>query len=354
MMHVTKYLLMLATLAATLLVFSMTASAEPVAPTLMERAQQVFDPIPDSAPQPDGDFYFEEKVDLGMRLFFDPRLSQDRNVSCHSCHNISLGGADGLPASIGHNGRKGLRNSPTVFNSVFQIAQFWDGRARTLFEQAAGPMTGELEMATSDPLVCHLLSTVPGYVVLFENAFPDRDSPLCFTTIREAIAAFESTLITPNAPFDLFLKGNSESLTGNQKDGLNLFFETGCSSCHMGLNIGGNGYYKFGVKNAPAEKYRPLNDHGRREIINTVTEDYVFKSASLRNVALTAPYFHSGSAWLLTEAITVMADTQLDKPLTPEQQRLIADFLQSLTGQQPQITLPPLPVLGHISPQLKE
>lgn len=351
MMHATKCIFALVTM---LLAFSLSASAEPVEQTLMARAQQVFDPIPESVPPPEGDFYFEEKVELGLRLFFDPRLSQDRNVSCHSCHNISLGGADGLPASIGHGGRTGLRNSPTVFNSVFQIAQFWDGRARTLFEQAAGPMTGELEMATSDPLVCHLLSTVPGYVELFENAFPDRDNPLCFTTIREAIAAFESTLITPNAPFDLFLKGNSVSITADQKKGLGLFFDTGCSSCHMGLTVGGNGYYKFGVKKAPAAKHRPSNDHGRRAIINTVQEDYVFKSASLRNVVLTAPYFHSGSAWLLTEAITVMADTQLDKALTPEQQRLIADFLQSLTGQQPQIILPPLPVLGPISPQLNE
>lgn len=353
--HPARRILMLATIVATmLLVFSLSASAEQVEQTLMARAQQIFDPIPDRAPQPDSDFYFEEKVDLGLLLFFDPRLSQDRNVSCHSCHNLSLGGADGLPASIGHSGRIGSRNSPTVFNSVFQIAQFWDGRARTLFEQAAGPMTGAVEMATSDPQVCHLLSTVPGYVELFENAFPDRDNPLCFTTIREAIAAFESTLITPNAPFDQFLKGDSESITAEQKKGLALFLETGCSSCHMGLNIGGNGYYKFGVKKDPAPKYRPPSDHGRQVIINTVNEDYVFKSPSLRNVALTAPYFHSGSAWLLTEAITVMADTQLDKALTPEQQRLIANFLQSLTGQQPQITLPVLPVLGPVTPQLNQ
>lgn len=351
MMHATKRILMLATFATMLLVCGLSASAEQVEQTLMAKAQQVFDPIPESVPQPDGDFYFEEKVDLGLRLFFDPRLSQDRNVSCHSCHNLSLGGADGLSVSIGHSGRIGSRNSPTVFNSVFQIAQFWDGRSRTLFEQAAGPMTGEAEMATTDPQVCHLLSTVPSYVELFDDAFPDRDNPLCFTTIREAIAAFESTLITPHAPFDQFLKGASASITAEQKKGLTLFLETGCSSCHMGLNVGGNGYYKFGVKKDPAPKYRPPGDHGRQVIINTVEEDYVFKSPSLRNVALTAPYFHSGSAWLLTEAITVMADTQLDKALTSEQQRLIADFLQSLTGQQPQIALPVLPILGPVTPQ---
>lgn len=351
MMHATSRLLILATLMAGLMMFSVMAHAQQINHTLQEKAQQLFDPIPEIAPRPEGDFYFEEKVALGLRLFFDPRLSQNRNVSCHSCHNFSLGGADGLTVSIGHSGRLGLRNAPTVFNSVFQIAQFWDGRARTFFEQAAGPMTGELEMATSDPQVCHLLSTVPGYVKLFENAFPDRDNPLCFTTIREAISAFESTLITPNAPFDLFLKGNPASITLEQKKGLELFLELGCATCHMGLNVGGNGYYQFGVKKAPATKYRPASDHGRRMVINTVTQDYVFKTPSLRNVALTAPYFHSGSAWLLTEAVTVMADVQLDKTLTREQQQLLVDFLQSLTGEQPKITLPELPVLGPVSPQ---
>lgn len=318
---------------------------------LIETAQQLFDPIPLRAPSPENDFYFEEKVALGLRLFFDPRLSQGGNVSCHTCHNISLGGADGLPTSIGHDGRTGPRNSPTVFNSLFQIAQFWDGRSRNLFEQAAGPMTGEVEMATSDPKLCQLLSSVPGYVELFDEAFPDRDNPLCFATIREAIAAFESTLITPNAPFDHFLRGNTNALNSQQKQGLLSFVKLGCSTCHMGIGVGGNGYYKFGVKNAPADIYRPANDHGRQRINNTVEDDYVFKTPSLRNVALTSPYFHSGSAWRLTQAIVVMADTQLDKELTRVEQQQIVAFLNSLTGEQPKVILPELPPLSSVSPR---
>jgi len=351
MTHVIRPVLVIILLFVCAVIPPNALSANKAEQPLMTTAQQLFDPIPLTIPYPEGDFYFDEKIELGKLLFFDPRLSQSGNVSCHSCHNISLGGADGRSTSIGHQGRTGIRNSPTVFNSLFQIAQFWDGRSRNLFEQAAGPMTGELEMATSDPQVCHLLSSVPGYVELFDEAFADRENPLCFTTIREALAAFESTLITPNAMFDHFLRGADNALNDKEKQGLALFVELGCATCHMGINVGGNGYYKFGVKKSPALKYRPVSDRGRQEIITTVEDDYVFKSPSLRNVSLTAPYFHSGSAWLLTEAVTVMADVQLDKQLTLEQQHLLVQFLKSLTGEQPHIVLPALPPLSTLSPR---
>lgn len=317
---------------------------------LLEQAQRLFDPLPLQPPQYADGRLSAERIALGKMLFFDPRLSSSHIVSCHSCHNLSLGGVDGLTTSLGHRWQSGPRNSPTVWNAVFQIAQFWDGRARDLVEQAAAPMTSPLEMASSDPQVCSVLSSIPEYVQLFGEAFPERDDPICFATIRLALAAFETTLITPNAPFDLYLRGDRQAISALQKQGLNQFIKLGCADCHMSMNIGGNGYYTFGVKQPPAEKYRPVTDHGRREVIDTVTGDYVFKSASLRNVQLTAPYFHSGAASSLTEAIEVMAQSQLGQTLDDGQLEKLSAFMLSLTGELPEITLPQLPASTERTP----
>ncbi|WP_321532317.1 cytochrome c peroxidase [uncultured Desulfuromonas sp.] len=320
-------------------VFAQTESGS----SLQDQARFYFDVIPDQVPRQELVDHFEEKVALGQRLFFDPRLSLSQTVSCHSCHNLSLGGDDGRSVSVGHGWQTGPRNAPTVFNSVLQIAQFWDGRARDLIEQAGAPMTSPVEMASTDPMICDVLSSMPDYVQWFSRAFPDRNNPICFATTRHALAAFVATLLTPDAPFDRYLQGQLSALTDVQKTGLRQFIALGCTQCHMSTNLGGNSYYRFGVKHEPEQRYRPENDRGRCQVITTIREDYVFKVPTLRNVALTAPYFHSGSAWTLEETVEVMAWVQLDKKLTRQQVDSLVVFMDSLTGTRPTMTLPSLP-----------
>jgi len=284
-------------------------------------------------------------------LFFDPRLSSSQLVSCNSCHNLALGGMDRQEASIGHGWQTGPRNAPTVLNAIFNIAYFWDGRARNLAEQAAGPLQSPIEMASSDPAICKVLISIPEYVRLFEEAFPDSDEPICFYNSRKAIEAFEVTLLTPDAPFDLYLKGDEQALTEPAKKGLALFIDKGCAKCHMSMNIGGNGYYEFGAVKKPDPKYLPTNDIGRRAVLGTIEKKYVFKAPSLRNVALTPPYFHSGTAWKLQEAVSVMAESQLGVILRKPELETIIAFLNSLTGRQPEISYPILPPSTEKTPR---
>nr|WP_320050411.1 cytochrome c peroxidase [uncultured Desulfuromonas sp.] len=323
------------------------AQSEPVL-TDYEQARFYFDPIPHQVPRKELITHFDEKVLLGKRLFFDPRLSLSQTVSCH---NLSMGGDDGRSVSVGHAWQTGPRNSPTIFNAGLQIAQFWDGRARDLVEQAGSPMTSPVEMASSDPLICSVLSSIPDYVDWFTQAFPERENPICFATTRHALAAFVSTLLTPDAPFDRYLKGDQQALSEKQKQGLRRFIDLGCVQCHMSTNLGGNGYYQFGVKHDPEERYRPANDHGRSQLRESFSQDYVFKVPTLRNVLLTAPYFHSGSAWTIDEAIEVMAWTQLDRRLSEQDGDDLEAFMASLTGEIPQITLPLLPPSTQQTPQ---
>lgn len=317
---------------------------------LAKQAAFYFDPLPDEALRSDLIDHFDEQVILGQRLFFDPRLSLSQTVSCHSCHNFALGGADGLQVSVGHGGQSGVRNSPTVFNSVLQIDQFWDGRARDLAEQAGGPMVNPIEMASTDPLVCAVLSSMPEYVAEFGAAFPQRKNPICFTTTRMALAAYISTLLTPGGPFDRYLQGDEQALDEEQQAGLHQFISLGCVQCHTSVNLGGNGYYRFGVAHDPELRYRPTHDLGRSAVMDAVTEDYVFKVPTLRNVALTAPYFHSGGAATLAEAIAVMGWTQRDEKLSAQQITQLEAFMHSLTGILPQPHVPTLPAATERTP----
>lgn len=310
---------------------------------LLRQAQFRFDPIPHEPPSYPENKLTEKKVALGKMLFFDPRMSSSQIVSCNTCHNLALGGVDLNKTSIGHRWQSSSRNSPTVLNSVFNIAHFWDGRARTLAEQAGGPLLGSVEMASSNLHVCQVLSSIPAYVKAFDEAFPDNDEPICFGNAKKALEAFEITLLTPDAPFDQFLRGDLKALDNTTKKGLHLFINKGCADCHMSMNIGGNGYYVFGVKSKPAPRYLPPDDHGRRTIFPGIEEDYVFKAPSLRNVGLTAPYFHSGSAGTLTESVEVMARSQLGIEIEDRDNAAIVAFLQSLSGRQPEITYPILP-----------
>lgn len=282
-------------------------------------------------------------IELGKALYFDPRLSQSHNISCNTCHQIGLGGVDMLQTSIGHKWQRGDRNAPTVLNAVFNVAQFWDGRAADLKAQAGGPIQNPVEMGISHQHAVEMLKGIPGYAKIFEAAYPRDDDRITMPNVVTAIAAFEATLITPNAPFDKFLRGDANALSAEQKDGLKLFMDKGCSNCHAGINIGGQMYAPFGVVEKPGADFLPLGDKGRLEVTKTVSDEYVFRVPSLRNVELTPPYFHTGKSWDLQQAVAVMGSSQLGQKLTDDEILKITAYLKSLTGEQPQVTYPILP-----------
>ena len=317
---------------------------------LRETALEVFEPIPLAATPPNDRVMTRAKIELGKMLFFDPRMSRSGVFSCQSCHNVGLGGTDGLETSIGHGWQAGPRNSPTMLNAVFNVAQFWDGRAEDLAEQAKGPVQAGVEMNNTPENLIETLKSMPAYVEAFEASFPGVEDPVSFDNFATAIEAFETTLITPNAPFDQFLQGVDAALDDSQKRGLQAFMDKGCASCHGGINVGGGDYYAFGVVEAPSEEVRPEGDHGRFTVTNTEEDQYVFRAAPLRNVALTAPYFHSGKVWDLTEAVKVMSSAQLGTELTDQEAADITAFLNSLTGEQPEVVHPTLPVREMSTP----
>jgi len=279
------------------------------------------------------------KVALGKALYFDPRLSKSGFISCNSCHNLATGGVDSLPTSVGHRWQLGPRNAPTVLNVALHATQFWDGRAADVEEQAGKPILNPAEMASTEDLVLERLRSIPDYVAQFQQAFPEEGNPLTYPNVAKAIAAFERTLMTPSR-FDRFLGGDSQALSGEEKAGLKKFVETGCVSCHNGVAAGGNSFQKFGVVRTP----EGLQDPGRVEVTKDEKDRFVFKVPSLRNIALTAPYFHDGKVWALEEAVQIMADVQLGKKLSLEEVASIVKFLETLDGEPPlQVTLPALP-----------
>jgi cytochrome c peroxidase len=285
-----------------------------------------------------------EKIDLGRMLFFDPRLSASGLISCNTCHNLGTGGDDNLPTSVGHGWQKGPRNAPTVLNAVFNKAQFWDGRAEDLKAQAKGPVQAGVEMANKPEQVVVTLKSMPEYVERFSTTFPGEADPVTFDNMAKAIEAFEVTLVTPASPFDQWLEGNDAALTADQKLGLDLFVSKGCTACHTGVNVGGQEYYPFGLVKKPGADILPPEDKGRFAITKTASDEYVFRAAPLRNIALTAPYFHSGQVWDLQQAVSIMGIAQLGTQLTDEEAGLIAEYLTSLTGEQPKVEYPILPV----------
>ena len=277
----------------------------------------------------------EAKIELGKMLWFDPRLSLSGKVSCNTCHDLSTNGADTKPLSIGYAGRKGTVNSPTVFNAEKQIAQFWDGRAKTLAEQATGPITNPLEMAMTPELAEGVIRSIPGYRPYFEKAFGSKNPT--FSEIAEALAAFETTLTTPNAPFERYLKGDKNALTQQQIDGLKLFRRSGCIRCHSGNLLGGTSFQKVG-------SVRPYvtdnSSKGRMDVSGKPWDEMMFKVPTLLNVERTAPYFHDGAVKTLPDAVKKMADIQLDMNLSEKQVEEIVAFLESLNGELPKIEKP--------------
>lgn len=319
--------------------------------SLMKQARGLFKPLPDSPPSLPGNPATPAKVELGKMLYFDPRLSESHSISCNSCHMIGMGGVDLQETSLGHRWQHGGRNAPTVYNAVFDIAQFWDGRAKDLEQQAGGPLVNPVEMDTTEAHVVEQLKGIPGYASIFAKAFPGAGDAMTFENVRKAIAVFETTLITPAAPFDRYLQGDESALDAQQKAGLELFINKGCAGCHHGVNVGGGMYAPFGVVERPGADVLPPNDKGRFAVTKTASDEYVFRVPSLRNVALTPPYFHSGKVWDLRQAVAIMGSSQMGTQLTDDEVTKITRFLAALSGHQPVVTLPILPASTAETPR---
>jgi cytochrome c peroxidase len=270
-------------------------------------------------------------VALGRKLFHEKRLSSDGTVACVSCHDLANGGADGQRVSHGVRGRTGNVNAPTVFNAALNFALFWDGRAKTLEEQAGGPLTNPLEMNSVWEDVVVKLRRDPEYASSFAGVFSSGVTP---ENVRKAIAAFERTLLTRDSPFDRWLSGDASALTADQREGYETFKSVGCIACHQGANVGGNMFQRFGVLGDYFNDRGNITeaDYGRFNVTHNEADRFVFRVPSLRNVEYTAPYFHDGSAASLSRAVQVMAKYQLGRSLTDRQVSVIAAFLKSLSG----------------------
>ncbi len=287
----------------------------------------MFQPLPDSAENAANPTN-AAKVDLGRMLYYDTRLSKDHSVSCNTCHDLKSYGDDGANVSTGIGGQKGGRSAPSVYNAAIHIAQFWDGREPDVEAQAIGPITNPIEMGMPDEeYVLKVVNSIPEYVALFKNAFPESKDPVTYKNIGNAIGVFERGLLTP-APWDAFLKGTEDALTADQKKGLNLFMTKGCITCHHGAGVGGHMFQKLG-----SAKPWPTKDKGRAELEGYEDQVGVFKVPSLRNISETAPYLHDGSVATLEEMVKKMAEHQQGHILTDEETGLIVEFLKSLKGE---------------------
>jgi len=302
---------------------------------LMEQAKNLFGTLPTVAENPANPIT-DQKVKLGHMLYYDVSLSKGKTQSCNTCHNLNTFGVDNLPTSPGDNGGFGTRNSPTVLNAALHFKQFWDGREPDVEAQAGGPVLNPVEMAMpNEKEVIKRLSANPTYQTMFAEAFPGEKQPITYDNMKKAIGAFERKLITPS-PFDAFLAGKEDALTENEKAGLDIYIKVGCTTCHMGNALGGNMFQKFGI----FADYRPLTkstrvDNGIFDLTKKDTDKDLFKVPSMRNIAKTSPYFHDGSVADLGEAVKIMAKTELNKDLSPEEIKSIVSFLNTLTGEVP-------------------
>ncbi len=326
--------------------------------------------LPDQAPSPADNPTSEAKVQLGKTLFFDPRFSEHGTLSCNSCHNVMAAGDDNRPNSIGMHDARGGRSAPTVWNAAFYSVQFWDGRAATLEDQAKGPLVNPIEMGmVSLEDVLARINKIPGYQPLFEAAFPGQANPITADNAVKAVAAFERTLITPNSPYDRYVKGDKGALTEQQVRGMTTFASVGCTSCHSGANFSGptlpigTGFFmKFPTYPGSAydTQYQLMEDQGRFEVTKQEADRHLWRVPTLRNIALTAPYLSNGQVPTLDQAVRVMAKTQLNQDLTDTQAADLVAFLNALTGEFPVIAMPRLPgspnlsVIPPIDPHLKE
>lgn len=286
-----------------------------------------------------------DMVNLGKMLFFDPRLSKSGFISCNSCHNLSMGGSDNLKTSIGHKWQQGPINAPTVLNSSMNLAQFWDGRAKDLKEQAGGPIANPGEMASSHDLAVKVVASIPQYREKFKKAF--GDDAVNIDRMTTAIAAFEEILVTPGSRFDKWLEGDKNALKENELEGYSLFKSSGCTQCHNGPAVGGTSFQKLGV----FSRYETENPAvGRMEVTGKESDRNVFKVPTLRNIELTYPYFHDGEVATLEDAVKIMGKIQLNIDLKEDEVNKIVAFLKTLTGEQPKLRLPILPPSTNETP----
>ena len=280
-----------------------------------------------------------EKAELGKKLYLEPRLSKSGIISCNTCHNLGLGGTDGVEAAVGHRWTANPHhlNSPTTLNSVLNTTQFWDGRAATLIEQAKGPIQAEAEMATPAELAVARISSLDAYVAEFKRIYKDG---VTFDNIADAIASFERTLLTPSK-FDEFMGGKLDALSREEKAGLKTFIDKGCAACHTGVNLGGS-MQAFEV----AGKYQFANIGDFKG-----DENGMVKTPTLRNVTKTAPYFHNGAIWTLEEAVKTMGSVQLGIKISDKEAKSIINFLGALDGKIPAITYPEFPASSKKTPK---
>ncbi len=294
---------------------------------LQEKAKAAFGTLPAVAESPDNPVT-EEKIRLGRMLYYDPRLSINDKISCNTCHLLDQFGVDHEKTSEGHAGERGVRNSPTSYNAAFQFAQFWDGRAATVEEQAKGPILNPVEMGMkSEADVVAKLHGIKDYAPLFRDAFPGSADAITYDNLARAIGAFERKLVTPSR-FDDFLDGKADALSEKEKKGLAKFMDTGCTACHSGRLVGGMMFQKLGLV-----KPFPATDIGRAEVTGNDADKYFFKVPSLRNVTKTGPYLHNGSVDSLQAMVKAMGEYQLGRTLNDEDTDLIIAFLDSLTGR---------------------
>jgi cytochrome c peroxidase len=323
---------------------SLAAAPDPAA--LAERAATALGALPPVA-EPEDYERTQARIDLGRMLYYDKRMSINDEIACNTCHLLDRYGVDNEPTSPGHEGRRGERNSPSTYNAAFHVAQFWDGRAADVEEQAKGPVLNPVEMGMpSEDYVLRVLRAIPGYEPLFEAAFPEADEPITYDHFAVAVGAFERGLVTPSR-FDDFLEGDTGALSAQERKGLELFLDVGCITCHNGAPVGGLVYQKLGLV-VPFES----EDVGRMKVTGNEADEHVFKVPSLRNVAETHPYFHDGSVATLDEAVRLMGKHQLGKDLDDEQVALLLAFLESLTGRidQEYVAEPKLPEAGPDMP----
>jgi cytochrome c peroxidase len=286
-------------------------------------------------------------VELGKKLYFDPRLSKSGFISCNSCHNLSMGGTDNIPTSIGDQWNQGPINAPTVLNSSMNLAQFWDGRAADLKAQAGGPIANPGEMGFTHNLAVGMLSTIPQYVREFKMVF--GTDKIDIDQVTTAIAEFEKTLVTPNSRFDQWLLGKKDALNDQEMAGYKLFKESGCIGCHNGPAVGGASFQKMGIFAPYKGKVEGIE--GRSAVTGKDIDRMNFKVPTLRNVEMTYPYFHDGAANTLPEAVDVMGRLQLGKKFTADENAKIVSFLKTLTGDQPSFMLPILPPSSDATPR---
>lgn len=324
---------------------------------LMERARQLFKPLPHDAGTPERPLT-PEKVALGKALFFEPRVSADGTVSCSKCHEPTLYGADALPTSIGNQGKILPRNAPTVFNTALQFVQHYGGNRRNVEEQAVKALISPFAYGNPDYAAAEAkLRAIPGYRVMFEQAFPGEAEPVTVDNWSKAIGAYERVLLTP-AAFDRYLQGDSNALNPQAKQGLDKFIAFGCVGCHNGVTVGGQMYQKFGLTQdywtATGSKEVEVfkgRDKGRFHDTKDEADAYIFKVQQLRNVARTAPYFHDGSVNDLRDAVRIMAKVQLGRELSGDDVTHLIAFLDSLTGEVPEqfSSVPILPAAPYRS-----